>query len=330
MNSFGRLFRVSLFGESHGKNVGIIIDGCPAGLKLSAADFYADLKRRRAGAEGTTPRKERDVPIIGSGVWERRTTGAPIVIYFRNEEFKSRDYQRSRDLPRPGHADFVARLKFGGFHDHRGGGHFSGRLTAGLVSAGVVAKKILRPVRIQAALIEAGGDKEIEKSIREAIRINDSIGGIVECRVKGVPAGLGEPFFDTTESLLSHLIFAIPGIRGIEFGTGFACARMRGSACNDPILDTTGKTRTNHAGGINGGITNGNELTFRVAVKPPSSIPQEQDTVHMRTGKPAALLIRGRHDSCFALRTPVIIEAAAAVVLADLMLLEQKVPRVSE
>lgn len=327
MNTFGRIFRLSLFGESHGETVGVLIDGCPAGLPLAAGDFAADLGRRRPGAAGTTPRRETDRPLIQSGVWKRRTTGAPILIQFQNENVRSRDYEALRDLPRPGHADFVARHKYGRFHDFRGGGRFSGRMTVALAAAGVVAKKILRGIRITAALTEAGGSSDIAKAVAEALREKDSIGGIVECRATGVPAGLGEPFFDSAESLLSHLAFAVPGVKGIEFGSGFGGSRMKGSRHNDLLLDRGGKTRSNRAGGVNGGITNGNELVFRVAVKPPSSIPGEQATVNLRTGKPATISISGRHDACFALRLPVIIESAAAVVLADLMLLEHLIPR---
>jgi chorismate synthase len=330
MNSFGRIFRVSLFGESHGEGIGVLIDGCPAGLPLEAADFAADLERRRPGAEGTTPRRETDRPLIGSGVWRRRTTGAPILIRFLNRNVRSRDYEALRHLPRPGHADFTAERKYGGFQDPRGGGQFSGRMTAALVAAGVVAKKVISGIRITAVLREAGGSTAIKRAVRDALTAKDSIGGIVECRAVGVPAGLGEPFFDSAESLLSHLVFAVPGVKGIEFGSGFACSRMRGSEANDILVDSGGTTRSNHAGGINGGLTNGNELVFRVVVKPTSSIPGEQLTVDLRTGKAVRISIRGRHDACFALRVPVIIEAAAAVVLADLMLLEQRVPRIME
>jgi chorismate synthase len=330
MNSFGRIFRVSVFGESHGEGIGVLIDGCPAGLPLEAADFAADLERRRSGAEGTTPRREADRPRIGSGVWRRRTTGAPNLIRFKNGEARSRDYEALRHLPRPGHADFVAERKYGGFQDCRGGGTFSGRATVALVAGGVVAKKIISGIRITAVLREAGGSTGIQRAVRNAVKAKNSIGGIVECRAVGVPPGLGEPFFDSAESLLSHLVFAVPGVKGIEFGSGFACSRMRGSEANDILVDSGGTTRSNHAGGINGGLTNGNELVFRVVVKPTSSIPGEQLTVDLRTGKAVRISIRGRHDACFALRVPVIIEAAAAVVLADLMLLEQRVPRIME
>jgi len=327
MNTFGRLFRLTLFGESHGKTVGILIDGCPAGLPLAAADFAADLGRRRSGAAGTTPRRETDRPLIQSGVRNDRTTGAPILIQFRNRNVRPEDYEDFCDYPRPGHADFAARSKYGRDHDFRGGGRFSGRMTVALVAAGAVARKLLGRIRITASLKEAGGSADIERAVAEAIREKDSIGGIVECRAENVPVGLGEPFFDSAESLLSHLVFSVPGVKGIEFGSGFKSGRMKGSRHNDIILDRTGKTGTNNAGGINGGVTNGNPLVFRVAVRPPASIPREQATVDLRSGKSATVSISGRHDACFARRVPVIIEAAAAIVLADLMLLEQRLPR---
>ena len=334
MNTFGRLFRVSVIGESHGACVGAVIDGCPAGISLSAEDLLADIARRKSGATGTTPRIEEDKPKIVSGVFNGKTTGAPILIEFENRDTDSTTYERIKNTPRPGHADFVAHAKFGRFNDYRGGGHFSGRLTLGLVAAGAIAKKMVAPVRVEANLTEAGGSKDennIKKSIESAMQDNDSVGGIIECRASGIPIGLGEPFFDSVESLISHTIFSIPAVKGIEFGAGFACARMRGSECNDEIIDTeSGKTKSNNSGGINGGITNGNELVFRVAVKPTSSIAKEQQTVDLRTGKPAELSIQGRHDACIALRAPVVIEAATAIVLADLMLLEQKIKRVSK
>lgn len=320
MNNFGKLFRVSIYGESHGKEVGILVDGCPAGLSLHETDFEKDLLRRKSGAKGTTPRLESDQPIIKTGVFNGKTTGAPILIAFENKNIKSKDYESLKDTPRPGHADFVAMKKFAGFNDYRGGGHFSGRLTLGLVAAGVVAKKIIRPVTVKAALIEAGGHTDIEQAVNKAIEKNDSIGGIIECEVTDVPIGLGEPFFDSVESLISHMMFSIPAIKGIEFGAGFKAAKMTGSEHNDLIIDTDGKTETNHAGGINGGITNGNPIVFRVVVKPTSSISLSQETVNMKTGQRTNLVIEGRHDVCIALRVPVVVECATAVVIADLML----------
>ena len=328
MHSFGRLFRVGLFGESHGPAVGVLIDGCPAGLPLGPKDFAADLDRRRPGARGTTARREADEPGFLSGVFDGRTTGTPLLIRFENADRDAAAYEAIKITPRPGHADFVAGVKFGGFQDYRGGGHFSGRVTVGLVAAGVVAKRLIRPVAIGARLVEAGGETEIDRAVEAVLRDGDSIGGIVECTAQDVPASLGEPFFDAAESLLAHVVFAIPGVRGIEFGAGFQAARMRGSEHNDPIVDVKGRTATNHAGGIAGGITNGNPLVFRVAVKPTSSLPRPQATVDLRTGEPGRIVAAGRHDACLALRMPVIIEAATAIVLADLMLLEQRIPRV--
>lgn len=328
MNTFGRIFRVAMLGESHGECVGVLMDGVPAGLPLAPADFECDLGRRRSGARGTTPRRESDSPQIKSGVFEGKTTGAPVLILFANTDTDSSAYERLRTTPRPGHSDFVALKKFGGFSDYRGGGHFSGRLTAGIVAAGVVAKKLIAPAVAAAKLVEAGGSDDIAGAVEGAMNEGDSVGGIVECRVNGLPAGLGEPFFDTAESLLAHAIFAIPAVKGIEFGAGFAGSRMRGSELSDDILDIEGHTRTNHEGGINAGITNGNEVLLKVAVKPTSSIKKARQTVDMATGRQAEIRVEGRHDACIALRVPVVVEAAAAIVFADLLLLAQELPRV--
>ena len=335
MNSFGRIFRLSIFGESHGEAVGILIDGCPAGLTLEAGDFLNDLERRKGGIQkGTTPRKEDDIPFFKSGIFHGRTTGAPIGIFFENKNTRSEDYEKLRAVPRPGHADFVAHQKFGGLEDYRGGGHFSGRLTVCLVAAGVIAKKLLQlaspvnPIIVSAEIVEIGGEKDTEKGLQKAIDAKDSVGGIVECRVSHLPSGLGEPFFDSVESNLAHAALAIPAVRGIEFGTGFAAARMFGSEHNDAIETLEGKTRTNHAGGVVGGITNGNELVFRIAIKPTSSTPKEQETLNWETGKQELFSVKGRHDLCIALRVPVILESIAAIVLADLLCVEQRIPRV--
>jgi len=323
MNSFGTLFRISIFGESHDYGVGVSIDGCPPGIRLSEDDFLPDLARRQAGAMGTTSRVEKDLPKIISGCFNGFTTGAPLTILFINENTKSGDYDHLRRQPRPGHADWVAQQKFFGFNDHRGGGHFSGRLTLGLVAAGVVAKKITDPSSIEARLIEAGGNIDIDFAIRKAIEENDSIGGIVECKTSAMPVGLGEPFFDSLESKIAHLVFSIPASKGIEFGSGFSAARMRGSEHNDNILTVNGKTETNHAGGVNGGISNGNELVFRVAIKPTSSTARPQQTINMETSKVEELVIGGRHDICIALRVPVILESITAITLADLLLIRK-------
>ena len=318
-----------IFGESHGESVGLVIDGCPAGLSLTQEDFISDIERRKGGQQkGTTPRKEDDLPIFKSGLFNNMTTGAPIAILFENKNTRSGDYEKQRAVPRPGHADFVAHKKFGGYEDFRGGGHFSGRLTVCLVAAGVVAKKILNSIQVTASILEVGGESDIEKGLQKAIDAKDSVGGIVECRVAGLPIGLGEPFFDSAESVLSHAVFAIPAVRGIEFGTGFAAARMFGSEHNDSIQTMDGATSTNHAGGIVGGITNGNELVFRIAIKPTSSTPKEQQTLNWETGTIESFSVKGRHDLCIALRVPVVLEAVTAIVLADLLLLEQHIKRI--
>lgn len=329
MNSFGRLFRLHIFGESHGESVGIVIDGCPAGLPLIADDFMADIERRKGGTQkGTTPRQEEDMPVFKSGIFNNKTTGAPITILFENKNTRSGDYEKQRAVPRPGHADFVAHKKFGGHEDYRGGGHFSGRLTLCIVAAGVIAKKLLNTVSVAANILEIGGEGDKEKGLQKAIDAKDSIGGIVECRANGLPVGLGEPFFDSVESVLSHAVFAIPAVRGIEFGTGFAAARMFGSEHNDAIENMNGKTSTNHAGGVVGGVTNGNELVFRIAIKPTSSTPKEQQTLNWETGKVEPFSVKGRHDLCIALRVPVVLEAITAVVLTDLMMLEGRINRI--
>lgn len=325
MNSFGQKFRITLFGESHGEGLGVVIDGIPAGIPLSESDFEADLARRRSsGKPGTTPRKEADQPQILSGIFEGKTTGAPLCVTFRNENTRSTDYRNLIDHPRPSHSDWVAAMKYNHCNDYRGGGHFSGRVTLGMVVAGTVAKKILPDVSFQTTLIEIGGEKNPERFetvIEEAVRACDSVGGIVECRAKGLPAGVGEPFFDSVESVASHLIFSVPAVKGVEFGSGFTAARMRGSEHNDPIIDARGTTATNHAGGINGGISNGNEIVLRAAVKPTASIAREQQTFNFSSGQIEPLVIKGRHDACIALRAAVVIEAALAIALADLYLI---------
>ena len=328
MNAFGRIFRIQLFGESHGDYIGLTIDGCPAGLPLSVSDFVADIERRKPGAKGTTPRKEEDTPQIKTGLFNGKTTGAPITILFENNNIRSADYEKLRAIPRPGHADFVASAKFGGHEDYRGSGHFSGRLTLCLVAAGVIAKKLLNGIDVSASVLEIADETDLDKGLQKAFEAKDSVGGIIECKVKGLPVGLGEPFFDSAEALISHAVFAIPAVRGIEFGTGFAAAKMFGSTHNDAIEDKTGKTFTNHAGGIVGGITNGNDLIFRIAIKPTSSTPIEQLTLNIETDQVEHFSVKGRHDLCIALRVPVILEAVTAFVLADLMLLEQKIPRI--
>lgn len=315
---------MTLWGESHGAQVGVTIDGVPAGIALAESDFEADLARRRAGAAGTTPRKESDAPHIVSGIYRGFTTGAPLTVEFLNENTRSGDYASLASHPRPSHADWVAMKKFHGYNDPRGGGHFSGRITLALVTAGVVAKKILGSgVTFHTDIIEIGGsaDKERFADIIESARMDrDSVGGVVECRAEGVAAGLGEPFFDSAESLMAHLLFSVPAVKGVEFGSGFAAARMRGSEHNDPIIDAEGHTSTNHAGGIVGGITNGNAIVVRAAVKPTASISREQMSFNCASGQVDSLVIKGRHDVCITLRAAVVVESAVAIALADLTL----------
>lgn len=343
MNSFGRKFRVSIFGESHGKQIGVVLDGVPAGLELSEEDLMKDILRRKSGARGTTPRIEADQPVIVSGVYEGHTTGAPLTILFSNTNTHSSDYSLFLDIPRPGHADFTAEIKYESCQDPRGGGHFSGRLTLPIVAAGVVGKMILEDSTclddfqvtedsICARIIELGGIPRPEgnnqpmpdvwkTALDEAIREGDSLGAVVECRVEGIDIGYGEPFWDSVESVISHAIFSIPGVRGIEFGDGFAAAAMKGSEHNDPI-GPDGIPMKNGSGGVNGGISNGAPIVFRVAFKPTSSIRKEQETWNFETGRMEKLVVPGRHDACFALRAPVVVEAMTAIALADLALVK--------
>ncbi len=325
MNYFGHSFRLSIFGESHGPSVGIILDGIPAGLPLDPLDFKKELERRWPKIKGISKRREPDLPEIQSGLFEGKTTGSPLTILFFNKKTDSSAYEDLRYLPRPGHADFGAWVKFGGYNDWRGGGHFSGRLTVCLVAAGVIAKKIIAPTKVEAWIEEIGGSKQIESVVNKAINSQDSLGGIIACRAFPLSPGLGEPFFDSLESLLAHLIFSIPGIKGLEFGSGFKLSRMLGSEANDLIINKQGKTLTNHNGGIIGGLSNGNELFLRLAVKPTPSIRRPQKFIDLRTGKTKSIRIKGKHDISFALRLPVVIEAAVAIVLADLMLRSQRI-----
>ena len=324
MNSWGERFRVTLWGESHGPQVGVSIDGVPAGIALCEEDFMADLERRKAGAAGTTPRKESDLPHIVSGVYEGYTTGAPLTINFLNENTRSGDYKSLETHPRPSHADLVARQKWNGYNDPRGGGHFSGRITLALVAAGVVAKKILGgEVAFSTDIISIGGSYDKQKFpsiIEQAQKALDSVGGIVECRINGIKAGIGEPFFDSVESQMAHLLFSVPAVKGVEFGAGFKASEMFGSEHNDTICDAEGHTSTNNAGGIVGGISNGNEIVVRAAIKPTPSISAEQQTYNFESGQVEPLVIKGRHDVCITLRAAVVVEAAAAIALADLSL----------
>lgn len=321
MNTFGTHFRLSIFGESHGKCVGITIDGVPCGMDLTTEDFSIDIERRKgAKHQATTPRSEEDVPVFLSGIFNNKTTGAPLTIIFENNNTQSQDYTQQQNIPRPGHADFVAHKKFKGFEDYRGGGHFSGRLTLCLVAAGVVAKKIISNINIIATLIEVGGETNIEKGIQKGIDNNDSVGGIVECVATNLPIGLGEPFFNSIESMISQLVFSIPAIKAIEFGNGFAAAKLFGSQNNDAIINENGTTLSNNSGGVVGGLTNGNNLVFRVAVKPTSSTPAMQHSYNTATNTMENFTVKGRHDLCIALRVPVVVEAVTAIALANFCL----------
>ena len=333
MNTFGRKFRVSIFGESHGELIGVVLDGVQPGIELSEEDFVQDLARRKSGAKGTTPRIEEYRPMLVSGVYEGCTTGAPLTIVFRNMNTKPSDYSQFAAMPRPGHADLTAALKWDDYQDPRGSGHFSGRLTLPIVAAGVVAKKMLYSLTIldetpakevSARLVELGGsadEQTWQEAIDKAMEEGDSLGAVVECTVPEIDPGYGEPFWDSVESTIAHAIFSIPGVRGLEFGDGFQAAGMKGSEHNDPI-GADGRPLKNGAGGVNGGITNGAPLTFRVAFKPTSSIRKAQQTFNFQTGEMDTLEIKGRHDACFALRTPVVVEAMTAIALADLALLK--------
>ena len=337
MNTFGRKYRVSIFGESHGELIGVVLDGVPAGLELSEKDFEQDILRRKSGAKGTTPRIEADQPCIVSGVFEGHTTGAPLTVVFKNTNTHSDDYSLFAAMPRPGHADLTAALKWDDCQDPRGGGHFSGRLTLPVVAAGVVAKKIIKDLTIldeipcsevNARIIELGGipcsrqndemPEEWKQAIDQAVKEGDSLGAVVECEVPDVDPGYGEPFWDSVEAMIAHAVFSIPGVRGIEFGDGFKAAAMKGSEHNDPIGED-GRPAKNGAGGLNGGITNGAPIIFRVAFKPTSSIRKAQQTFNFQTGEMDTLEVPGRHDVCFALRAPVVVEAMTAIVLADLV-----------
>ena len=345
MNTFGRRFRVSIFGESHGELIGVVLDGVPEGLELSAQDFEYDIQRRKSGAKGTTPRREDDIPELVSGVYEGHTTGAPLTIVFRNNNTRSADYSLFEAMPRPGHADLTAALKWEDCQDPRGSGHFSGRLTLPVVAAGVVAKKMLQDATIldetplnsvEAKIVELGGisrdfstplemadvmPQEWQDAIDKAIEEGDSLGAVIECTVPDIDPGYGEPFWDSVESVIAHAIFSIPGVRGLEFGDGFKASAMKGSEHNDPTGPDC-RPLKNGAGGVNGGITNGAPLKFRVAFKPTSSISKPQQTFNFATGEMDTLEVKGRHDVCFALRAPVVVEAMTAIALADLVRLK--------
>lgn len=322
-NSFGKIFRLTIFGASHAESVGVVIEGAPKGIALSGDMFHTDLDRRRPALIGETARKEEDMPIIEGLSPDGKTTGEAITITFKNSDKRSGDYSHLRVHPRPSHADLVQLRKYGNDADITGGGMASGRMTVALVAAGVVAKEILKEVSFTSHLAAVNGitdNSKFNDIITTAAREGDSVGGIVECRVSGIKPTLGEPFFDSAESVISHLLFSIPGVKGVEFGDGFAGSTKRGSERNDVIADATGRTLTNNEGGINGGITNGNDIVLRVAIKPTPSIAKAQRTYNFESDVTTPLIIGGRHDACIARRAVVVVEAMVAVALADLLL----------
>ena len=322
-NSFGEILRTTIFGASHAEEVGVSMEGVPSGIALGADVFTSDLDRRRPALRGETPRREEDMPIVEGLDADGVTTGGIIRISFKNRNTRSGDYSKFVEHPRPSHADLVQRKKYGERYDISGGGMSSGRMTVALVSAGVVAKQILGDITFSTHLVEVGGcrdTEQFEQIIANALAEGDSVGGVVECRVQGVDCGLGEPFFDSVESVVSHLLFSVPGVKGVAFGDGFDSASKRGSERNDMIVDGSGRTLTNNEGGVNGGISNGNDIVVRVAVKPTPSISKPQNTYNFTTGAVEPLVVGGRHDACIARRAMVVVEAMVALALADLKL----------
>ena len=320
-NSFGTLFKITTWGESHGPAIGVVIDGCPAGLNLKSSDIQHELDRRKPGqSKLTTNRKEADKVEILSGVFENKTTGTPISLIIRNVDVRSKDYEKIKNLYRPSHADFTYDAKYG-FRDYHGGGRASARETAVRVAAGAIAKKLIPQIKFKTTLI-----KPTLKEINKVKKDGDSIGGLIECVIKNVPAGLGSPVFDKLDARLAQAMLSIPGTKGFEIGSGFKSVEMKGSENNDEFTSKKGKiiTETNHAGGILGGISNGMDIVLRVAFKPTSSIAKEQHTVDIK-GKAKTIEIKGRHDPCVALRAAPIVEAMAALVLADEYLIQKTV-----
>ena len=330
MNSFGRNFRVQILGESHGSVIGVLLDGVPSGIKISEKDFVEDLIRRNPKSYnlGATKREEQDIVTLKTGVFNNKTTGAPLLLEVYNNDKDSSCYEQIKNIPRPGHADFVANQKYNSFNDYRGGAHFSGRVTVGLVLAGVIAKKIIKykklniETKAQLSTIKGSDLSNIKKVLEQAINKNDSVGGEIICRINSIPIGLGEPFFNSFESLIAHVIFSVPGVKGIEFGSGFEGCKMYGSEFNDEFFidkNKEYKTISNNSGGINGGVSNGNEVYFKLAIRPTPSIEKLQKSVNLKTKENTTIMIKGRHDTCFAQRVPVIVEAATNMVIADLL-----------
>lgn len=323
---YGNNIRVSIFGQSHSEAIGVTIDGIPAGIFIDFDKLQAFLDKRAPGkSKYATKRKEADKVEVISGICDNITCGAPLTALIRNTNQHSKDYDELKDCPRPGHADFTAHIKYGGYEDLRGGGHFSGRLTAPLCIAGGICKQILeqKGIIIQAKIEEIGGKKEdFYKEIEEAMENMDSVGGVISCVATGLPVGIGEPMFDGVENRIAQAVFAIPAVKGIEFGGGFDSARIRGSENNDEFYIQDGKilTKTNYHGGILGGISSGMPVTFRVAIKPTPSIAKEQNSISYSEQLNRKLSIQGRHDPCIVPRAVPCIEAAAAIAIYDLWL----------
>ncbi len=328
---YGQYLKLSIFGQSHGRAVGMTLDNIPTGLPVDAEALQAFLRRRApATSPLTTARAEADILEFLSGVLDGHTCGAPITAVIYNGDFQSSDYVNSRDIPRPGHADYTAQVKYRGFQDAAGGGHFSGRLTAPLCIAGGLCLQWLqrRGIQVSGKLISVGTCREpeaFEQEILRAKNAGDSVGGVIACQVTGLPTGLGGPLFSGMESRISQILFGIPGVKGLEFGSGFAGSEAYGSQNNDAFAVESGKivTKTNHCGGILGGITNGMPLTFRVAVKPTPSISMPQESISLSRREAATLEISGRHDPCIALRAVPVVEAAAAIAIMDAYLAEE-------
>ncbi len=325
MNSYGTLFKVTLYGESHQPAIGVVVDGMIPGTVIDESLITRDLDRRKPGAIGTTPRKETDAFNITSGVFQGKATGSPIHIMIENQNMKSSDYEKLVYQPRPGHADFVAQVKYKGYQDYRGGGRFSGRLTAPLVVAGSLAKMMI-PYTISSKITRVGELTDLshlDEYLTKIAKAGDSVGGIVKIVVKDVPAGLGEPFFNKLDAEIAKMVMSIPAVKGVSFGAGFEAADKLGSDWNDVFINERGITKTNHSGGVSGGISNGNDLIVKVLVKPTSSIQKPQDTYDYKAKKVNPLDIGGRHDVAIIRRIPVVLENVIAIVLADLMLLSK-------
>ena len=325
MNSYGTLFKVTLYGESHQEAIGVVIDGIPAGIEINESKITEDLIKRQAGAIGTTTRIEPDLFKITSGVFKGYSTGSPIHLMIENVNVRSKDYEHLVHQPRPGHADFVSNVKYKGFQDYRGGGRFSGRLTAALVAAGAIAKMVI-PFELSNQLVQVGSLKDmskIDEYLEDIAKKGDSVGGLIEVKATHMIVGLGEPFFNKLDAEIAKMMFSIPAVKGVEIGTGFKGLEMMGSSFNDEFIDETGKTKTNHAGGVSGGISNGNDLIVRVMIKPTSSIQKPQETYNFETNQKEVLQIGGRHDVCIARRAGIVLENALAIVLADLYLLNK-------